>query len=96
MAMKKKNRSLVIIILIVIGVIIFFWPKECGSWSTGLTHTNQYCDCIGIITRWPQTFGGAGNFYCWGICNKAACKCMEETYNTQTHPVTKTVKEVPC
>jgi len=79
MAMKKKNWGLVIIILIVIGVIIFFWPKSCGSGGfLPIGAVVRGCDCIGLVINESDISGcvdcgslcfGVPKYYCYTSVN---------------------------
>ncbi len=86
--MNKKTWVIILIIVVIIALIIFLYPKKCGSWSTAPYTINKECSCFGIKSYCK--FGimcstGAGGYWCHGICNQNICECRE--FNISRDPV---------
>ncbi|MBW2996058.1 hypothetical protein KY332_02025 [Candidatus Woesearchaeota archaeon] len=69
--MKVKNW--IIMILIILGLFLFFYPKNCGSFTSIVGGTLKDCTCIGL--KYSERVEGAGNKYCVGL--PIAKKCYE-------------------
>ncbi len=59
-------------VLIVVVLIIFFYPKTCGSRSSWGPITGIKCECIGVAYTPPHYYDGGPNL-CYGICLKNTC-----------------------
>lgn len=75
----NKKMLIVVAAIIVVTFLIFFWPKQCGNWGTGIGTSLEdaaiykNCDCLGFKYREPLT--GGGYDYCYGVCSAETCEC---------------------
>lgn len=60
------DAKMLLIALAAIGLILFLYPKGCGTWGTSLQAApDKECGCLGIKYREPLVDGG--NIACYGI-----------------------------
>jgi len=75
----KFLREYWFVVVAIAALVVFFYPKECGSVAYSPGYTYQDCTCIGIkIGSWQGSWSGAvpaggGRMNCWGIVTSRNC-----------------------
>jgi len=80
---NRKDRRLWIGIAVLIVLVIFLFPKECGTWTAVPDVTIIKCNCLGYSYE-SSSYSGDGKYMCIGICLKDRCKT--ESYSVDVFP----------
>lgn len=60
-----KNYKWFLLFITIIGIVVFFFPKNCGYWSSW-GKPSSMCDCLGFKYT-PSGFYDGGPHLCFGI-----------------------------
>ena len=77
----NKKQFIIINILLIIILSLFFWPKQCGNFTSAMGVAYEKCGCFGIE---PSTgMMGGGNTYCLGFCLRNSCEIVQNIGNAK-------------